>query len=147
MKAVLPWIYYSTFRVLAFAVPLVVLLVLQINFWISAIAAAAIGLGISYLFLRVPREKLSTSLYEIRHRTKPVPDNDVEDAIGDEAQEEDAAATATNRGAAGGAGSIRRTGTTAGSRSWRPSDADDPDDERASGAPARASERESPAGQ
>ena len=82
MKAVPTWVYYSVLRVLMFAVPLGILLALQIVWWLAAILAAVIGLCLSYIFLRTPRESVARDLYAARHRTtEPVhPDDETEDA-------------------------------------------------------------------
>ncbi|AAT88221.1 hypothetical protein ATY41_07450 [Leifsonia xyli subsp. xyli] len=89
MKRIPSWLTYSALRLLVFAVPLVILLLLGIIWWASAIAAALIGLCLSYIFLSSPRNAVSTDLYAARHREKPgaSPDDDVEDAAVDAAQD------------------------------------------------------------
>ncbi|MFF2050683.1 DUF4229 domain-containing protein [Leifsonia sp. NPDC058194] len=79
---------YTVLRLLVFAIPLAVLLLLGIVWWASVIAAALIGLCLSYIFLSKPRNAVSTDLYEVRHREKPVPsvDDEVEDAAVDSVQ-------------------------------------------------------------
>jgi hypothetical protein len=67
MKAVPTWVYYSVYRVLMFAVPLVVLLLVRIDPLVATLLAAVIGLCLSYIFLRKPREIISRDLYEVRH--------------------------------------------------------------------------------
>ncbi|GIT81413.1 hypothetical protein LLS1_30820 [Leifsonia sp. LS1] len=78
---------YTVLRLLVFAIPLAVLLLLGIVWWASVIAAALIGLCLSYIFLSKPRNAVSTELYEVRHREKPLPsvDDEVEDAAVDSA--------------------------------------------------------------
>jgi hypothetical protein len=70
MKAVPTWVYYSVYRVLMFAVPLVVLLLLRIDPLVATLLAAVIGLCLSYIFLRKPRESISRDLYRARHGDK-----------------------------------------------------------------------------
>jgi len=88
MKAVPVWVTYSVYRVLLFAVPLTILLALQITWWIAALVAALIGVCLSYLFLRKPRERVARGLYEARHpatKTAVHPDAESEDAAIDRA--------------------------------------------------------------
>lgn len=85
MKSIPVWVYYTVLRIVLFAVPLTVLLLLHVHWLISVVAAAVIGLCLSYLLLRRPREALARDLYELRHREK-VParvDDEVEDAVVD----------------------------------------------------------------
>ena len=77
------WVIYSIVRVLVFAVPLAILLAIGLEWWIAALVAAAIGLCVSYIFLRPLRDQVATQLAasrsastEARHRT----DEDAEDA-------------------------------------------------------------------
>jgi len=85
VKSIPAWVYYTVLRLVLFAVPLTVLLLLRVHWLISVVAAAVIGLCLSYLLLRKPREALSRDLFELRHREKaPVhPDDEVEDAAVD----------------------------------------------------------------
>ncbi|TFB95008.1 DUF4229 domain-containing protein [Cryobacterium sp. HLT2-28] len=87
MKAVPAWVTYSVYRVLLFAVPLAILLALQITWWIAALVAALIGVCLSYLFLRTPRERVARGLYEARHPVTETahPDAESEDAAIDRA--------------------------------------------------------------
>ena len=87
MKAVPAWVTYSVYRVLLFAVPLTILLALQITWWIAALVAALIGVCLSYLFLRKPREQVARGLYEARHPVAETahPDAESEDAAIDRA--------------------------------------------------------------
>ena len=93
MKTVPAWLTYSALRVLMFAVPLAVLLLLGLKVWIAAVLAAVIGVCLSYLFLRSSRSALSRDLYAARHRETPAThiDADTEDAA---IRAEDAAARA-----------------------------------------------------
>lgn len=78
---------YTILRLLLFAIPLTVLLLVQVNWVIAVIAAALIGLCVSYLLLRTPRDRVATSLYHASRREKPVPtaDDETEDAAVDRA--------------------------------------------------------------
>ena len=53
------------------------------------VAAALIGLCLSYVLLRRPREAVSRDLYEVRHREKPLvsADDEAEDSAIDSAGE------------------------------------------------------------
>ena len=91
MKRIPSWITYTVLRLLVFAIPLVVLLVVGVVWWASVIAAALIGLCLSYIFLSRPRNAVSSDLYAARHRDKPVTteDDDVEDAAVDAVRKPD----------------------------------------------------------
>jgi hypothetical protein len=88
MKAVPAWVYFSVLRVLMFVVPLVVLVVLGIEPWVATLLAAVIGLCLSYIFLRKPRESVARDLYAARNRTaaSTASDDDTEDAAVDRAE-------------------------------------------------------------
>ena len=60
------WILYSIVRVLVFAVPLGILLVIGLEWWIAALVAAAIGLCVSYIFLRPLRDQVASQLAAAR---------------------------------------------------------------------------------
>lgn len=94
MKRIPSWITYTVLRLLVFAVPLVILLLVGLVWWLAVIAAALIGLCLSYIFLSRPRNAVSADLYAVRHREKPVrsEDDDVEDAAVDDAAVGDPAA-------------------------------------------------------
>ncbi|MFZ4893810.1 DUF4229 domain-containing protein [Plantibacter sp. Mn2098] len=84
MNRIPPVVKYTVLRLLAFAVPLALLLVFtQLQGWVSAVIAAIIGLCVSYIFLRTPRDTVAKELYERRHGEKTVPhdDEDSEDAV------------------------------------------------------------------
>ncbi len=85
VKSVPVWIWYTALRILLFAVPLAVLLLAGVNPWVSAAVAALFGLSASLVFLRRPRETMSSELYAARHRETPVvrDDDEVEDAAVD----------------------------------------------------------------
>jgi hypothetical protein len=90
VKSVPVWIWYTALRVLLFAVPLAVLLIAGVNPWVSAAVAALFGLSASLVFLRRPRETMSSELYAARHRETPATrdDDEVEDAAVDAASPE-----------------------------------------------------------
>lgn len=94
MKAVPAWVFYSVLRVLMFAVPLAVFLLLAIDPWLSTVLAAIVGFCLSYIFLRKSRDTVAGDIYRRRHReTEPVSaDDEAEDAADDAAT---AAATAS----------------------------------------------------
>lgn len=91
MKRIPSWITYTVLRLLVFAVPLVILLLVGVVWWLAVIAAALIGLCLSYIFLSRPRNAVSSDLYAVRHRDKPATseDDDVEDAAIDDASAEE----------------------------------------------------------
>lgn len=97
------WVTYTVLRLLAFFVPFAVLMLVNVPWYVSAIVAALFGLAFSYIFLRRPREQVATSIYDARHREKPLvnADDESEDAAIDDAAMTDAAPTAP----AGGYGS------------------------------------------
>ncbi len=76
------WIWYTALRLVLFAVPLAVLLMFGIDPLISAAVAALFGFSASLIFLRRPRESMSSDLYAVRHREKPLipEDDEAEDA-------------------------------------------------------------------
>ena len=84
------WIWYTALRILLFAVPLAVLLAFGVNPWISTLVAALFGLSASLLFLRRPRESMSSDLYAARHRETPFvrDDDEAEDAAIDRTSHE-----------------------------------------------------------
>lgn len=82
MKRVPPVLIYTVLRLLAFLIPLGVLLVLRIEPWIAAVLAALIGMALSFILLRSPREQVAKGIYARRHGDhKPdTTDEDAEDA-------------------------------------------------------------------
>ena len=86
VKRIPPVVYYTVLRLLTFAVPLTVLLLLGIEPWIATVLAALIGLSVSYIFLQRPRHAVARDLYELRHGTRKVADDeDAEDSVSDAA--------------------------------------------------------------
>jgi hypothetical protein len=90
VKSVPVWLWYTALRIVLFAVPLAVLLAFGVNPWISTLVAALFGLSSSLLFLRRPRESMSSDLYAARHRETPVvrDDDEAEDAAVDRTSHE-----------------------------------------------------------
>ena len=80
-----PVLVYTALRLLAFFVPLGILVAVGIEPWIAAVVSALFGLALSFIVLRQPREKVAEGIYARRHGTH-VPDTTDEDA-------EDAAAS------------------------------------------------------
>ena len=88
---------YTVLRLLAFVVPLGILLlfpVFQELPWLAAVFAALIGLSLSLLFLRRPLDQVTGDLAERREarraanrRTGAERDADVEDAVVDAARD------------------------------------------------------------
>jgi hypothetical protein len=76
VKGIPSWATYTVLRLLLFVVPLVVLLLLRVDAWIAVVAAALIGLCLSYVLLRRPREAVARDLYAVRHREKPLVSED-----------------------------------------------------------------------
>lgn len=88
MKSVPAWVLYTVYRILAFAVPLALLLLLGIEPWLAAVLAAIIGFCLSYILLRQPREEVARDLYAATQRTKKPQvrsDDETEDAAVDQA--------------------------------------------------------------
>lgn len=72
---------YTVLRVLAFAVPFGILYAVGLEWWISALVAAAIGFCVSYIFLRRQRDDVARRLADVRAKgQKPGADEDAEDA-------------------------------------------------------------------
>ncbi|WP_354567846.1 DUF4229 domain-containing protein [Glaciihabitans sp. UYNi722] len=81
------WLLYSLIRVGVFAVALVVLVLVGLNFIIATIAAAVIGFCFSYIFLRNQRDAVAKSIQNIRTRKDTDTDNDVENEMLDRIDE------------------------------------------------------------
>ena len=82
------WILFSLMRLAAFAIPLVIMLLLGVAPWLAALLAAIIGLCVSYIFFARTRNALSESLYENRKNKRistQQADEDAEDAAVDRA--------------------------------------------------------------
>ncbi|MFD1721224.1 DUF4229 domain-containing protein [Amnibacterium endophyticum] len=75
----LVWAAYTAFRLLLFAVPFLLIWGLSGNPTLSAVAAAAIGLALSVILLRVQREALARALGERVESRRPRSDEAAED--------------------------------------------------------------------
>ncbi len=95
-----PLLVYSALRLLAFLVPLAIMLlffpILREYWWLTVIFAALIGVSISYLFLRTPLTQASTEIYQRREarktggrRSAAAQDADAEDTALDTAPDGD----------------------------------------------------------
>ncbi|MHB1170975.1 MAG: DUF4229 domain-containing protein [Lacisediminihabitans sp.] len=78
MKSSRPWVVYSVIRIVLFAAALALLLLVGVNPWIATIAAAVIGLCVSFIFFRGKRDDLAKNIYERRHTDQRDDDNDIE---------------------------------------------------------------------
>tara|TARA_R110002020_G_scaffold35673_3_gene107475 strand:+ start:458 stop:736 length:279 start_codon:yes stop_codon:yes gene_type:complete len=80
-----PVLVYSVLRLLAFLVPLGLMLLLPIfrqNWLVAVVFAALIGLSLSLLFLRQPRAAVAQGLAKRRSDSRAqVPDEDAEDDL------------------------------------------------------------------
>ena len=87
-----PLLVYSALRLLAFLVPLAVMLfffpILREYWWLTAIFAALIGVSISYLFLRKPLTGASSEIYQRRQARESA---SRQSAAAQDAEAEDAA--------------------------------------------------------
>jgi len=79
MRRIPPIVYYTVLRLLAFAVPLAVFLLIGFHPIMATVIAALIGLCVSIVFLRQPRAAVSEGLYRVRHG-KAQPSRDDEEA-------------------------------------------------------------------
>lgn len=80
-------------RLAAFAIPLVIMLLLGMIPWLAALLAAIIGLCVSYIFFARTRNALSESIYERRKKKRnstQQADEDAEDAAVESALAEEA---------------------------------------------------------
>ncbi len=78
-----PWVSYSLIRIGLFAGVFIVLMLLGIVWWLSAIIAAIVGFSIAYIFFGRQRDALARSLYAAQN-----PDPDL--SAGDDEAAEDA---------------------------------------------------------
>lgn len=87
VKARSPFLLFTVLRLLLFVLPLVALMLLGVIYWVAIIAAAVIGMCLSFLLLGKPRDAVARDIYDRRHREKPLPndDDDAEDAAADAA--------------------------------------------------------------
>ncbi len=64
------WIPYTVLRLALFGGVFVILWLLQVPYWIAAIAAAIIGLTVSYIFFPGLRDRVARELAERRDRRR-----------------------------------------------------------------------------
>ncbi|WP_165069115.1 DUF4229 domain-containing protein [Marisediminicola senii] len=81
MKSSRSWIIYSLLRIGLFAAVLALLLFLDVTPWLAAIIAAVVGLCVTYIFFRKPREAVVRSFYEYRTSGSKDVDADSEDDV------------------------------------------------------------------
>ena len=73
-----PWIKYSLIRIGIFVVVLAVLLVLQVNPYLSAISAAVAQFVISYVFFRKLRDRVAAEFATRNEKPEPIKNVDTE---------------------------------------------------------------------
>ena len=69
-----PWVTYSLLRLGLFAAVFALLMLLNVEWWLSAILAAVIGLCVSYIFFGRLRDAVALDI--ARRREAPAPDAD-----------------------------------------------------------------------
>jgi hypothetical protein len=77
------WLVYTGLRLAIFGGTFALLYLLGIEWWIAAVAAAIIGLCVSYLALGGLRARVAESLAAARAKPRSSPDDDAEDAADD----------------------------------------------------------------
>ena len=78
-------VIYSILRLLLFAVPFTLFMLLSIEWWASALLATAIAVSLSYLLLVKQRHQVAATVESWRHGTNTDTDNDLENAALDAA--------------------------------------------------------------
>ena len=73
-----PWIKYTLLRVGIFAVALVILLVVGVNPFVSAVVAAIAGFVLSYIFFRKLRGEVAAELAQRNAKPEPLKNADTE---------------------------------------------------------------------
>ena len=76
------WALYIVLRIVFFAVPFTVLLLINWPWWLALLTSTLIALALSVIFLSKQRSEASTSIYEWRNRERTA-DDIVEDAAFD----------------------------------------------------------------
>jgi hypothetical protein len=76
-----PWIKYTLYRILVFAVLLTLLLLIGVPTYVAAFIAAIVGLIISWLFFRRTRDQVAGELAARRVGTPKVRTDDSEEDI------------------------------------------------------------------
>lgn len=74
-----PWVVYSLLRVGLFAAVFAILMLLGIEWWLSAIVAAVVGLCVSYIFFGRLRDRVTRDIATRRETPATDVDADVED--------------------------------------------------------------------
>lgn len=74
-----PWVAYSLLRVGLFAAAFAILMLLGIEWWLSAVLAAVIGLCVAYIFFGGLRARVAADLAARRAAPARDVDADVED--------------------------------------------------------------------
>ena len=74
------WVLYSLLRVGIFVAVFALLMTLNVEPWLAAVAAAVVGLCVSYIFFRPQREALSLSLQRFRQSAQRDDDSDAENS-------------------------------------------------------------------
>lgn len=74
-----PWVVYSLLRVGLFAAVFAILMLLGIEWWLSAIIAAVVGLCVSYIFFGRLRDRVARDIATRRETPAADVDADVED--------------------------------------------------------------------
>jgi hypothetical protein len=77
------WLVYTGLRLAIFAATFALLYLLGIEWWIAAVAAAIIGLCVSYLAFGRLRARVAESLAAAREKPRSSPDDVAEDAADD----------------------------------------------------------------
>jgi hypothetical protein len=78
-----PWIIYSLLRLGIFAAAFTLLMVAQVEWWLSALIAAILGFAISYVFFGTLRDAVARDIVARRAGPSHDPDRDAEDAAAD----------------------------------------------------------------
>lgn len=83
-------VIYSILRLLLFAVPFTIFMLMSIEWWASALLATAIAVSLSYLLLMRQRHEVAATVESWRHGTNTDADNDLENAALDAAASNEA---------------------------------------------------------
>lgn len=89
-------------RIVFFAVPFAVLLLINWPWWLALLIATLIALALSVIFLSKQRSEASTSIYEWRNRDRTADDIVEDEIMEDEIAENAESTTAEGQGRAEG---------------------------------------------
>lgn len=78
-------VIYSILRLLLFAVPFTIFMLMSIEWWASALLATGIAVSLSYLLLVKQRHQVAATVESWRHGTNTDADSDLENAALDAA--------------------------------------------------------------